>query len=138
MAARFRVTTRRRLPRIDKEDTILKATTPIEVIRKALAVLKEKGWTQGQYHDQTTDRYCVVGALEAALDLYGSDKDSPAEYEEKIRLFRKTNAILNDTVVAETNGMVTGVIGYNDTDGRTFSDIRKMLMSAIRRAKEAN
>lgn len=36
-------------------------------IRKSIAILKEKGWTQGEFFNTSTGEFCLVGALRQAV-----------------------------------------------------------------------
>lgn len=102
-----------------------------QLLREALAVLKEGGWVQGSYRTED-GRHCAVGAIERVLDNSTNDGVVPWD----VNLYNRAVELL-DEVAREKDPDRADTISFNDTPGRTFAEVADAFKTAIARAKSA-
>lgn len=96
--------------------------TVVEDLEFGLARLRANGWTQGTYVSGATGRCCAVGAL------YRQHVDT-----DSLSWLALATGEDNPQGPAFNEGVV---VGWNDTEGRTFEEVEALYLRAIELAKE--
>jgi hypothetical protein len=104
---------------------------------RAIAVIKEKGWTQGKLQDEYDDRVCALGALSFALhgDAHG---------EVGLELHNVLTGIIKEQYPDLTSDWCSicnmdhgnGVAAWNDRDERTEAEVIALFEKAAVRYDE--
>lgn len=112
---------------------------PSSMIKDAMCLLDNVGWTQGQYYKRDADHkhvqaFCAVGALrhvafhEGVRFNYSPDRD---------RLLSKARNFVVEALGQDPNLKSTGeIIDYNDAKGRTKEDVLNLFRAAHQLAKD--
>ena len=101
------------------------------LLRESVALLKEKGWTKGAFHNEDNDTYCAVGALDQVFantygEMWGNDPAVTNQYY-------LARSALDE--VALKDGYVDAIV-LNDAEETTFEKVRSMFTAAIQAAKQ--
>lgn len=107
--------------------------TPAETLETALKILQEKGWTQHTLQDYSTGSVCSVGAVHAAVKGI-SKRDGRIKRGGSYVAISQAEHFLE---VAAANRGAEDIVEYNDEDGRTFPQIKRLFQSAIKLARKA-
>lgn len=108
-----------------------------ELLRRALAELKQDGWVKGDFHSPN-GQHCALGAVEDVLrEEFGKggaggyfDSYNP----EAASLYQQARGVL-DAVAADRGFGEDGIVGLNDAEKTTFDMVRDAFQEAIARAK---
>jgi len=103
--------------------------SPVDVLRKAKALIEEKGWHQGAYQGPT-GCLCVRGACYAAagLDLASPEFDSAAAMDAETAQY-----LLGEQVDVHLLGSLAA---WNDRPGRTKEEVIAAFDKAIALAEQ--
>lgn len=130
------------LPTIPKEVLIEKLRTAIELMNDG-----GKHWTRGAYRQALPDgsmSYCAVGAVAESLGWDQPDMDPMlnALFSELLRTLGEEPQFL--WMIGRSNGppkMVVDareIISFNDTPGRTWTEVKSLFESTIERLERAD
>lgn len=113
----------------------------IQLLRNAVAELKQDGWTKGMMHNKM-GQHCALGAIEDAIkvefgeDIFTTGKWDNPDYIAAIGLYDRANNILMNAIHDEHGNLrFVDVPQFNDDPKTTFADVRKAFSRAIQLAK---
>lgn len=105
------------------EKTVYGKSEP-DVYKKALDLLREKGWIKGTRHQTVTGEFCLVGAIECVTQ--GSCCDEIKEYDPyAIPEVKNLMPLIEDRI-----GRLQSVDSFNDSGDTFFSDVEELLITA--------
>lgn len=109
--------------------------TPAVVLNKAADLIEERGWFQGNIRDDDK-RLCANIALSVAAEVRGDLMQGEGASERYALYTQAQVALLKHLDIQPELGRVRGeaVICWNDTPGRTLSEVATAMRAA---AKEA-
>ena len=95
------------------------------VYDRAIQVLHDDGWTQGDYH-HIDKGYCAVGALGKAVGMY--DTEWARVNPHTNALWAEAEEYLNNKFFGTDSN--NSVVLWNDTQGRTADDVIHLFKQA--------
>lgn len=101
----------------------------VKHLENGLALLRDKGWGKGAFHNAATGKCCALGALGAPFD----PKQSPAAIGYLAYAIRNRKGAHPHYPPDFTDHMI--VVSFNDGHRRKFAEVEAMFLRAIALAK---